>query len=39
VIAPPNFELYRATSQYIHNIFGEVTDTYQSVALDEAYWM
>lgn len=37
VIAPPNFELYRKTSEYIHNIFGEVTDTYQSVALDEAY--
>ena len=37
VIAPPNFELYRKTSEYIHNIFAEVTDTYQSVALDEAY--
>ncbi|USQ68135.1 DNA polymerase IV [Companilactobacillus allii] len=37
VIAPPNFELYRKTSDYIHNIFGEVTDNYQSVALDEAY--
>ncbi|WP_365893220.1 DNA polymerase IV [Companilactobacillus sp.] len=37
VIVPPNFELYKKTSNYIHNIFGEVTDTYQSVALDEAY--
>ncbi|MFD1472466.1 DNA polymerase IV [Companilactobacillus mishanensis] len=37
VIVPPNFELYRSTSEYIHNIFGEVTETYQSVALDEAY--
>lgn len=37
VIVPPNFELYRKTSDYIHSIFDEVTDDYQSVALDEAY--
>jgi len=37
VIVPPNFELYRKTSDYIHSIFGEVTGNYQSVALDEAY--
>ncbi|WP_263853647.1 DNA polymerase IV [Companilactobacillus jidongensis] len=37
VIVPPNFELYRKTSDYIHSIFAEVTDNYQSVALDEAY--
>ncbi|WP_125676164.1 DNA polymerase IV [Companilactobacillus keshanensis] len=37
VIAPPNFELYRKTSDYIHSIFADVTDVYQSVALDEAY--
>ncbi|GEO45730.1 DNA polymerase IV [Companilactobacillus alimentarius] len=37
VISPPNFELYRQVSQQIHNIFGDVTDNYQSVALDEAY--
>ncbi len=37
LIVPPNFELYRKTSDYIHSIFAEVTDNYQSVALDEAY--
>ncbi|WP_334329501.1 DNA polymerase IV [Companilactobacillus sp. HBUAS59699] len=37
IIVPPNFELYRKTSNYIHSIFAEVTDNYQSVALDEAY--
>lgn len=37
VIAPPNFELYRKVSNYIHSIFADVTDVYQSVALDEAY--
>jgi len=37
VITPPNFELYRSVSNQIHDIFGEVTDNYQPVALDEAY--
>ncbi|WP_119317439.1 DNA polymerase IV [Companilactobacillus formosensis] len=37
VITPPNFELYRSVSNQIHDIFADVTDNYQSVALDEAY--
>ncbi|AKP02312.1 DNA polymerase IV [Companilactobacillus pabuli] len=37
VITPPNFELYRNVSNQIHDIFADVTDNYQSVALDEAY--
>ncbi|KAE9557189.1 DNA polymerase IV [Companilactobacillus bobalius] len=37
VITPPHFELYRQVSDQIHDIFHEVTDNYQTVALDEAY--
>lgn len=37
IISPPNFELYRSVSDQIHDIFGDVTDNYQTVALDEAY--
>ena len=37
VITPPHFDLYRQVSDQIHDIFGDVTDNYQTVALDEAY--
>ncbi|GKQ42104.1 DNA polymerase IV [Companilactobacillus sp. RD055328] len=33
----PNFTLYRQVSDQIHDIFKDVTDKYQTVALDEAY--
>lgn len=37
VFTDPNFSLYRQVSDQIHDIFKDVTDIYQSVALDEAY--
>lgn len=33
----PDFTLYRKVSDQIHDIFKDVTDKYQTVALDEAY--
>ncbi|MCC5895172.1 MAG: DNA polymerase IV [Alkalibacterium sp.] len=33
----PNFELYRSTSQHMHEIFQRYTDTIQPLSLDEAY--
>ncbi|AXX65599.1 DNA polymerase IV [Bombilactobacillus bombi] len=33
----PNFTLYRQVSNQIHQIFTQVTDTWEPVALDEAY--
>lgn len=37
VFKQPDFTKYRAVSQQIHDIFHEVTDKIESVALDEAY--
>ncbi|WP_338323310.1 DNA polymerase IV [Companilactobacillus metriopterae] len=37
VLKDPNFTLYQEVSQQIHDIFSDVTDVYESVALDEAY--
>ena len=37
IFAKPRFEVYRAISTQIHNIFRRYTDTFEPVALDEAY--
>lgn len=37
VFTPPNFKLYRQVSAQIHQIFTQVTDVWEPVALDEAY--
>jgi DNA polymerase-4 len=37
VFVPPRFEVYRAVSQQIHQIFAEFTDLIQPLSLDEAY--
>lgn len=34
---PPNFDIYRKTSQEIHEVFHEYTDLVQPLSLDEAY--
>lgn len=36
-IVRPRFDIYRAISAQIHNIFKSYTDTFEPVALDEAY--
>ncbi|BAZ36582.1 DinB protein (plasmid) [Calothrix sp. NIES-4101] len=37
IIVRPRFEVYRAISAQIHNIFRRYTDIFEPVALDEAY--
>ncbi|NJN11866.1 MAG: DNA polymerase IV [Richelia sp. RM1_1_1] len=37
IFAKPRFEVYRAISTQIHDIFRRYTDTFEPVALDEAY--
>ncbi len=37
VFVPPRFDIYRAVSQQIHEIFVEFTDLIQPLSLDEAY--
>lgn len=37
IFVPPRFEVYRAVSAQIHAIFERYTDTFEPVALDEAY--
>lgn len=37
VFTEPDFKLYKKVSDQIHEIFKEVTDEYETVALDEAY--
>jgi DNA polymerase IV len=37
VFVPPRFDVYRAVSRQIHDIFAEATDLIQPLSLDEAY--
>ncbi|MGB3654269.1 MAG: DNA polymerase IV [Rivularia sp. (in: cyanobacteria)] len=37
IFAKPRFDIYRAISVQIHDIFRRYTDTFEPVALDEAY--
>lgn len=37
IFVPPRFEVYRSISAQIHTIFDRYTDTFEPVALDEAY--
>lgn len=37
IIVRPRFDVYRAISDQIHNIFARYTDIFEPVALDEAY--
>ncbi|MES3036856.1 MAG: DNA polymerase IV [Bdellovibrionota bacterium] len=37
VIVPPNFQLYKAESAHVREIFGRFTDKIQPLSLDEAY--
>jgi DNA polymerase IV len=37
VFVPPRFDVYRAVSRQIHDIFTEATDLIQPLSLDEAY--
>lgn len=37
IIVRPRFDVYRAISTQIHNIFKRYTDTFEPVGLDEAY--
>ncbi|HPD93731.1 MAG: DNA polymerase IV [Rhodobacter sp.] len=37
VFVPPRFEVYRAVSRQIHDIFAEHTDLIEPLSLDEAY--
>ena len=37
VFAPPRFDVYRAVSRQIHEIFGEYTPLIEPLSLDEAY--
>lgn len=37
IIVRPRFDIYRSISAQIHNIFRRYTDTFEPVALDEAY--
>src|ERR1700761_6357777 len=37
IFVPPRFEVYRAVSQQIHQVFAEFTDLIEPLALDEAY--
>ncbi|MEO0685968.1 MAG: DNA polymerase IV, partial [Cyanobacteria bacterium J06649_11] len=37
IIVRPRFDIYRSISSQIHNIFKRYTDTFEPVALDEAY--
>lgn len=37
IFVPPRFDVYRAVSRQIHQIFAEFTDLIEPLALDEAY--
>jgi len=37
IFAPPRFEVYRAVSRQIHEIFADFTDLIEPLSLDEAY--
>ncbi|HTG39174.1 MAG TPA: DNA polymerase IV [Sphingomonas sp.] len=37
IFVPPRFEVYRAVSRQIHDIFADYTDLIQPLSLDEAY--
>jgi DNA polymerase IV len=37
IFVPPRFDVYRAVSQQIHEVFAEFTDLIQPLSLDEAY--
>jgi DNA polymerase-4 len=37
VVVPPRFEVYRAVSRQIHEVFAEHTDMIEPLSLDEAY--
>jgi len=37
IFVPPRFDVYRAVSKQIHDVFAEFTDVIEPLALDEAY--
>src|SRR3954470_3264732 len=37
IFVPPRFEVYRAVSRQIHEVFAEFTDLIEPLSLDEAY--